>query len=148
MVSISPSFLGLSFTCVGKPAPPIPTTPASLTSALISPASSSSIFLVCGSASTASYKPSFSTIIALTFIPVAVSLGSILFTVPETDEWILADMKACPSAIFCPISTLSPFATRGTAGAPICCDSIKTSSFPGFSSSIGVSLDIALPSKG
>ncbi|MPN14519.1 hypothetical protein SDC9_161846 [bioreactor metagenome] len=41
-------------------------------------------------------------------------------TVPETGEWMFAEMKPEAFAINCPARTLSPFATTGSAGAPKC----------------------------
>ena len=43
--------------------------------------------------------------IELHFPPVASVLGSIALTVPETDEWILADTNPPASAINCPART-------------------------------------------
>ena len=77
-------FFGLNLTLVGKPAPPIPTTPASLILCNTSSLESSSNFL--GVYSTSLNSPSFSMMIELHFPPVASVLGSIALTVPETDE--------------------------------------------------------------
>ncbi len=43
-------------------------------------------------------------------------------TVPETGEWIGADINASVSPIFCPTVTGSPFFTRHSQGAPMCWD--------------------------
>ena len=52
--------------------------------------------------------------------PVATRLGSIALTVPETLEKIGAETNPPASAIFCPLSTISPTFTHATAGAPMC----------------------------
>ena len=52
--------------------------------------------------------------------PMTVIRGSIFLTVPETEEQIPADIMPSGSAICWPISTRSPGATTGFAGAPIC----------------------------
>ena len=49
------------------------------------------LFPAVGVYSTSLNSPSFSMMIELHFPPVASVLGSIALTVPETDEWILAD---------------------------------------------------------
>ena len=83
-----------------------------------------------------------------TISPVGTLLGSIFLTVPDTDAWIGADTKPPASAIFCPFKTVSPTATIGVAGAPICCDNGYTSSPLGNNSRIGLSFDKSFPSKG
>ena len=45
---------------------------------------------------------SFSITMLITMSPEATRLGSMAFTVPETEEWIFADTKDPASAIFCP----------------------------------------------
>ena len=81
IVSIFSGSFGESFTCVGNPAPPSPTIPASFTALMIA----SFVFSVTGWKETVSYSPSFSTIMEFTLLPETVILGSIFFTVPETE---------------------------------------------------------------
>ena len=47
-------------------------------------------------------------------------LGSIAFTVPETELKIFADTNPPASATFWPTNTWSPLLTIGCAGAPMC----------------------------
>ena len=68
------------------------------------------------------YCPSLSMTMQGSILPATVILGSMAFTLPETDENIGADTNASESAIFCPARTESPFATTGEHGAPICWD--------------------------
>ena len=76
--------MGESFTLVGNPAPPMPTTPASPMAFRISSfVISSSGFT--GAYSTSAYSPSFSITMQFTFAPVGLKWGSIALTVPETD---------------------------------------------------------------
>jgi len=77
-------FFGESLTLVGKPAPPIPTTPAALILSKITSLVRSSNFI--GVYSTSLNSPSFSIMIELHLPPVANVLGSIALTVPDTDE--------------------------------------------------------------
>ena len=139
------SSFGASLTCVGKHAPPKPTTPHSFTDSLI-------YSLVKGSLGTSysisSYCSSFSMIIDKTFEPFGTSLGSIFLTVPEIDEWILAETNPFALAISCPLSTLSPISITGTAGAPICWDTGITTSFPGFTFLTATSFESSFPSYG
>ena len=55
------------------------------------------------------------------------SLFDIATTSPETDETTFADIPSCAWAIIVPIFTLSPIATTGSAGLPICMDKGKMS---------------------
>ena len=78
--SISFGFFGANLTWVGKPAPPIPTIPASFIALRIDSFEPSqlNVSLVF------SYLSSFSITTQLTFVPLAIILGSIALTIPET----------------------------------------------------------------
>jgi hypothetical protein len=51
-------------------------------------------------------------------------------TRPETVECTGDDKNACVSPIFCPTCTVSPMATVGSQGAPMCCTMGYTISAP------------------
>jgi hypothetical protein len=112
---------GASLMCVGNPAPPMPTMPASETSE-ISFFGSRLSQSGCGTiVSTHASWPSGSISTASAFAPVAVSASSTDLTVPEVGACTLADRKPPCSPIAWPRSTLSPFLTSGLAGTPRCC---------------------------
>ena len=56
------------------------------------------------------------------FIPEEWATGraSIAVIVPDVGAWMAAEIVPAGSAIFCPLSTLSPTVTQAIAGAPIC----------------------------
>ena len=54
--------------------------------------------------------------------PFDVTISSIAETVPDTLEWIGALKNASLSPIFVPTFTVSPLATIGLQGGPMCCD--------------------------
>ena len=119
-VILSGSF-GESLTWVGNPAPPIPTIPAFLTASRIS-SLEERFQSIRGLYLTSSSRKSFSMMMLLTISPVTTRLGSIAFTVPDTDEKTGAETNPPASAIIWPLKTLSPLFTIGLAGAPMCCD--------------------------
>ena len=55
-------------------------------------------------------------------LPARSFLGPMDLTVPDTEEWMKAETNPPGSAITWPTLTLSPTATTGFAGAPICCE--------------------------
>ena len=116
--SIASGSFGANFTCVGNPAPPSPTIPASLIAAKTSSLDIWSEGFV--SYATSWNSPSFSITIELTFAPAGVILGSIALTVPETELKMFADTNPPASATFWPTNTWSPLLTIGFAGAPMC----------------------------
>ena len=84
MYSILFGSFGDNFTCVGKPAPPLPTIPASFTLLIISS------FVKAVTSASAMYYTFFlsfffSITIEFTLSPTATRLGSIALTVPDTD---------------------------------------------------------------
>ena len=83
-------------------------------------------------------------IIHSSLLPLSVNRLPISFTTPDTELWILVDIKPFASPIFCPTKTLSPFFTIGVHGIPICCDTGNTSSLPGNMTSMFLSHVISL----
>ena len=67
-------------------------------------------------------KPSLSISIHGTFEPFIMVISSIFCTLPETLEWIGAEMYPSASAIRVPTLTSSPRLTTGFAGLPMCID--------------------------
>ena len=125
---------GHSFTCVGKHAPPIPTTPAAFTRLTISSGVSSGWSSRRSSLSERSMfsshsSPSTFMITAVRIYPDASMALPTLSTVPETEECIGALTNPPASAIIVPTFTLSPFFTMGFAGAPMCCPIGNTACF-------------------
>ena len=133
---------------MGNPAPPRPTIPASFTMLRISSFDRPDGSLSSPTPSTVLYSPSFSTTMEGTIAPLAIRLGSMAFTVPETEAITFAEMKPPASPIFWPASTWSPFATRGFAGAPMCCDIGYTRSPFGIRTCTGLFSDSSFPSYG
>ena len=82
------------------------------------------------------WSPSTAIVIAGRRTPPASGTSPTAVTVPETDEWTLADTNPSAAAINCPVTTRSPLATHGTAGAPICCDSGMTATVGGGNSTM------------
>ena len=116
---------------VGNPAPPMPVMPAFFTFSTISSGVSSGCSASVSSLSERSMDSSHSSPSTLMMMdglryPVASMALSILSTVPETEEKMGAETKPPASAIIVPTFTLSPRATTGLAGAPMCCESGKT----------------------
>ena len=115
---------GESLTCVGKVAPPRPTTPPrrilsrmALLSAGISVTSVSVVSMPSSHSS-----PSTAISMQVWGLPARSLRGPMDLTVPETEEWMNADTKPPGSATTWPTFTLSPTATTGFAGAPMCWD--------------------------
>ena len=94
------------------------------------------------------YSPSFAITTHGAFAPDESSLGSIFFTSPETELTILADINPLASPMICPIFTVSPTATTGVAGAPMCWLMENTSSSFGSITWIGLSILSSFPSYG
>ncbi len=69
-------------------------------------------------------------------------------TTPEVGAWTGALTALVASAIFCPLSTRSPTATQGSAGAPRCCASGTISRLGNGGCWIGVPLESVLCSGG
>ena len=145
--SILSGSFGESFTRVGKPAPPMPTMPASPIRFRMSSLDISESGFT-GAVSASLYSPSFSMTIQSTLLPVGLKCFSSAFTVPDTDAYTGADTKPPASAIFWPFNTWSPFFTAAMAGAPMCWDSGYTRSPCGSTSVIGWSFARLLPSLG
>ena len=72
------------------------------------------------------------------------TIESIFVTVPLTGEDTFALTKPPAFASNCPTSTLSPFSTTGTAGAPICCASSTVAFFGSGQSTIGLCAENSL----
>ena len=70
-------------------------------------------------------------IIACVVDPFIDWISLISFIVPDTLEWIGAEIKAEESAIFSFTKTFCPTSTIGSQGAPICWESGKINSFLG-----------------
>ena len=113
------STLAASLTCVGKPAPPTPTSPQAWTAA-----SRDSLSLTTGGwqAGSTVWLPSQWIATAWQTAPLTIRIGATSTTVPETLEWILALTKPPALPIKVPTITGSPFLTTGSAGAPMCID--------------------------
>ena len=90
-----------SFTCVGNVAPPMPTMPASLMRATISCAESehSRTSVSERSMPSAHSSPSRRIVIIIWRSPCPLGWRSTAVTVPDTGEWIFADMKLPASAM-------------------------------------------------
>ena len=84
----------------------------------------------------------------ITGTPEKWSRGSTADTVPDTLAWTGAETKAGASPTICPTVTLSPTATQGLQGAPMCRDMGITTRAGGGSSSIGFLLVAAFWSLG
>ena len=127
---VSTGFAGFSLTQVGKPAPPIPTIPASFTISMISSGVSSSRALCGCTDSCRVFFPSDSMTTAITSLPLVPCIrGSTATTVPLTLECTGALINPAASPIFCPTFTVSPTSTIGLAGAPRCWDMEITTVF-------------------
>ena len=124
MITISALFPGggINFTCVGKVAPPRPTIPEAAILSTISLEDSAHSFTKVSLRSIVSShsSPSTSIYIAGRLYPLASRALSILFTLPDTEEWMFADTKPPALASNVPTFTRSPFFTTACAGAPIC----------------------------
>ena len=109
----------LSFTLVGNPAPPRPTTPQARTAS-----TKLSRPVTCGGVipSYTCCSPSVSMTMAVSYRPLEPRIWSSFFTLPDTPEWMGADTKPPASAISWPTFTVSPALTTGLAGAPMCMD--------------------------
>ena len=123
---VSTGFAGFNFTNVGKPAPPIPTIPASLTISTISSGVrlSRSLF-----GFTDSCRVSFPSDLITTdrHSPLVACLcTSIAVTVPLTEECTGLLINPPASPIFWPTFTSSPTSTIAFAGAPACIDNGTT----------------------
>ena len=105
-------------TCVGKHAPPKPTSPASRTIFTYSDGCGLCPSMSC-SVGAGVYFPSLSMTMLCSIAPVKAIRGSIALTVPDTAEYFGAETNASVSAIFCPARTVSPFLTIGEHGAPM-----------------------------
>ena len=116
---------GDSLTWVGKVAPPRPTTPPRrIFSRMALPSSGMSVIRVSEVSMPSSHSsPSRAISMVITGLPARSARGAIDLTVPETEAWMKAETKPPGSAIGWPTFTLSPTATSGFAGAPICCAS-------------------------
>jgi phospholipid/cholesterol/gamma-HCH transport system ATP-binding protein len=88
----------------------------------------------------------FSITTASTILPDTVNRFSINLTVPDTELMMSAEINPDASPSFWPTSTLSPLATTGFAGAPICWDIGNTRSPFGKRTVMGLSFDSSLPS--
>ena len=107
-----------SFTCVGKPAPPIPTRPEARTARK----KSSRLFTFGGSTpSNRRISPSDSIVTLCTRAPEGNVHSPMADTLPEMEAWIGALMNLSLSPIICPTETESPTLTTGVQGAPMCC---------------------------
>ena len=127
---VSTGFAGFSFTQVGKPAPPIPTIPASRMISMISSGVRLSRSLCGCTDSCRVFLPSDSITTAITSLPLVPCIrGSTATTVPLTLECTGALINPAASPIFCPTFTVSPIATIGFAGAPRCWDMEITTVF-------------------
>jgi len=80
--------------------------------------------------------------------PMLKGRGSTAFTVPEMLAWMGAETNPPGSPILCPIFTLSPTATIGLQGAPMCIDMGMTTSAGAASCSMAFSLVAAFMSLG
>ena len=120
-VCTSTSFGGASFTCVGKAAPPSPTTPASWTACTTCSVRSASQYgtsrgrTICGAYRSTSIRT------ASAIVPSGCGHQSTSTTVPAADAWIGTDMKPSASPTLSPRSTRSPTLTHTIAGLPACC---------------------------
>ena len=130
IVSMGLSIGGKSFTAVGKPAPPMPTMPASRTR----PTRSSWArrdHSGSGASGCSSPLSSVSMTMAGAERPDGVGAdGRISFTTPADGAWMSAEISPFWRAIGWYFATWSPTATHGMAGAPRCCD-IEIVSMPG-----------------
>ncbi len=108
-------------TAVGNPAPPIPAIPASVI------IESRAAALVCSK----SLMPNFSIHLSSPSLVIstqraaipdecATGRDSMALIMPDVGACIAAETVPAGSAIFCPLSTLSPTDTQAIAGAPIC----------------------------
>ena len=106
----------LSFTCVGNPAPPRPTSPEARTAF-----TKSALVSMQGGVNSASVNsPSFSMITACETSPEASLTSFTAVTFPETVACTGALTYWSLSPMTCPIFTVSPTLTVGVQGAPIC----------------------------
>ena len=112
-------FLTVSFTTVGKPAPPRPTMPLARTASRKSCIVSSFGGWSVGSGSC---LPSAAMTTVCMSFPPEPTCWPIFLTVPETLAYTGADTKPPALPISWPTLTLSPGLTTGMAGAPMCMD--------------------------
>ena len=138
----------LIFTWVGKVAPPMPTTPAfwmisHRASAVSSPGRSTGWISGQGV-----LLKSFSMTTLITGTPLKWILGSTATTLPDMLAWTGAETKAAGSPTRWPTVTVSPTATQGWHGAPMCMDIGITTRAGGGSFSMGFLLVAAFLSLG
>ena len=109
---------GEILTWLGKPAPPMPMTPAILTRSTIA-ASSARLQSMGGIGSAARSSPSASSTALKTVRPAGPIFGSMARMVPDVGAWTTDPTKAPASAMSCPRRTWSPTATIVFEGAPM-----------------------------
>ena len=131
------SFGGVSLTCVGKAAPPRPTTPASRMRARRSSTDRADQSDAAGQEPPSGDSPSG---VSMTTVGTSVGMagcrcGRTAVTFPEIGACTAAETKPPGSPIGWPARTRSPSFTRGFAGAPVCmCSGTMTRLGSGMSS--------------